>query len=107
MEYPTERKLDGVFFRVNRDGGWTNVCWTDLTDEERAHVSEGRSEAWWKFMCEILVDVLADLSGGLVDYDGPTSDVDAYKRLCMAVTSAIRTLGDAYDAVASMVDEPW
>lgn len=29
-----DRKLDGMFFRVKRDGKWENVCISDMTDEE-------------------------------------------------------------------------
>lgn len=28
------RNLDSIYFRVERDGEWTNVCFSDLTDEE-------------------------------------------------------------------------
>lgn len=29
------RNLDGYYFRVKRDGKWDNICWSDMTDEER------------------------------------------------------------------------
>lgn len=32
---PMERNLDGIYFRVQRDGKWTNRCFTDLTDKEQ------------------------------------------------------------------------
>ena len=35
MSYPKIRKLDGVYFRVQRNGKWVNVCFTDLTEEEQ------------------------------------------------------------------------
>lgn len=38
-----DRKLDGVFFRVNRNGKWQNVCFSDLTDEEMDEVLEAKS----------------------------------------------------------------
>ena len=34
-DYPTKRNLDGCYFRVERDGKWTNLCFSDMTDTER------------------------------------------------------------------------
>ncbi len=38
------RNLDGYYFRVKRDGKWDNVCWSDMTDEERDKQMTNRSE---------------------------------------------------------------
>ena len=51
MEYPVKRELDGAYFRVERNGKWENVCFCDLTLEERFKVMEGRSVEWLKSMC--------------------------------------------------------
>ena len=45
-EYLERRDLDGVYFRVERDGRWQSVCFTDLTQGERRRVLEGRSAEW-------------------------------------------------------------
>ena len=29
-----DRNLDGIYFRVQRDGKWENACFSDLTQEE-------------------------------------------------------------------------
>lgn len=50
----TKRDLDGVYFRVQRGGKWVNRCWTDLTKEEQAQVSEDCPAEWWKAMAENL-----------------------------------------------------
>ena len=42
------RELDGVYFRIKRDGKWDNICFTDLTKEERDKVCENRSAEWFK-----------------------------------------------------------
>lgn len=47
-EYPEIRELDGIYFRVERDGKWENICWTDLTWEERYDVSKDRPISWWR-----------------------------------------------------------
>ena len=33
--YPKQRELDGVYTRVERNGHWYSVCFSDLTDEEQ------------------------------------------------------------------------
>lgn len=53
-KYPERRDLCGIYFRVRRDGKWQNICWTDLTDEEREEMSEQRTLRWWKGMVEHL-----------------------------------------------------
>jgi hypothetical protein len=48
------RNLDGVYFRVERDGKWCNACFSDLTEDEQRKVLEGRDEEWLREMCVIL-----------------------------------------------------
>lgn len=52
------RKLDGCFFRVLRDGSYQNVCFSDLTTEERLTVLENRNEKWLMALCCHLADCL-------------------------------------------------
>lgn len=56
-----KRNLDGVYFRIQRDGKWDNVCFSDLTKDERNEVMENRSEQWLKEMCQILADVIVNI----------------------------------------------
>ena len=53
-----KRELDGCFFRIQRDGKWENICFTDLTEEERNKVCEGRSAEWFKGLAFHLADRL-------------------------------------------------
>ena len=73
-EYPVRRDLDGVYFRVERDGRFMSLCFTDLTDEERAKVMEGRPAEWLKSMALIMADTLRrvgdELDIRMVDCDG-------------------------------------
>lgn len=55
MGYPKIRKLDGVFFRVQRDSQWTNVCFTDLTEEEQ----EAKLSKWDNDQLQRLALILA------------------------------------------------
>lgn len=56
-----KRNLDSVYFRVKRDGKWDNVCFSDMTKEERNKVMENRDSEWLKSMCQILADTIADI----------------------------------------------
>ena len=52
------RNLDGYYFRVKRDGKWDNICWSDMTDEERDEQMTNRSEEWLKSLCKGLGNVI-------------------------------------------------
>lgn len=56
-----KRNLDGIYFRIQRDDKWDNVCFSDLTKDERNEVMENRSEQWLKEMCQILADVIVNI----------------------------------------------
>ena len=46
-----DRNLDGIYFRVNRDGKWCNVCFSDLTDKEKIEVMQNKDVTWLKSLC--------------------------------------------------------
>lgn len=45
------RELDGCYFRIQRDGKWQNICFSDLTEIERDSVMKDRDERWLKSLC--------------------------------------------------------
>lgn len=60
------RNLDGIFFRVQRDGEWQNICFTDLTEEEiqrlfHSDAASPRSAEWWESMAMALRDVIRSI----------------------------------------------
>lgn len=62
------RNLDGVYFRVKRDDKWQNICFTDLTEDEREVLFEGdnpKSALWWKSMAYHLADRLKQIGDEL------------------------------------------
>ena len=67
------RELDGVYFRVERDGKWQNICFTDLTEEEIEGVVGERSTEWWKSLALILKGVINDI-GEQFDIVGGSGD---------------------------------
>ena len=68
-----KRDLDGVYFRVQRAGLWTNVCWTDLTDEERAQIGSNRPREWWERLAGHLTTTIQDI-GNQLDLYGAQID---------------------------------
>ena len=64
-----QRNLDGVYFRVKRDGKWQNICYSDMTADERDEIARKRAEhatpeqqaQWWRSMADILADALYDM----------------------------------------------
>jgi hypothetical protein len=58
-----KRNLDGVYFRVMRDGLPINLCWTDLAWEDKVDVMlENNSESWLIRMIEIMNHVGAEIN---------------------------------------------
>ena len=56
MDYPVKRNLDGCYFRVTRDDKVENVCFTDLTPEEREKIIRDRSAEWLSsLLCHVLI----------------------------------------------------
>ena len=55
------RNLDGIFFRVNRDNKWQNICFSDLTEDEQSFVMEDKNEMWLRSMCRSLAKVIRDI----------------------------------------------
>lgn len=59
-----QRNLDGVYFRVQRDGRWQNVCYSDMEQAERDEVARKWAEtstpdeqaAWWRSLADTLAD---------------------------------------------------
>jgi len=64
-----QRNLDGIYFRVQRDGKWQNVCYSDMEQRERNEIARKKIEnstpaeqaQWWRSMADILADQLYDM----------------------------------------------
>lgn len=52
------RNLDGVYFRVKRDGRYQSICFSDLTSEERDEILKDRPVEWLRNLCCILADTI-------------------------------------------------
>ena len=60
-EIPVKRDLDGIYFRVLRNGRWEARCFSDLTHEEQEKCLEGYTLGSLKDMVFHLADCLAQL----------------------------------------------
>jgi len=58
QDYPTIRNLDGCYFRVERDGKWLNICFSDMTEQERGKVMAGKGIPWFMSLAGHLADTL-------------------------------------------------
>ena len=64
-----QRNLDGIYFRVERDGKWQNICYSDMEQRERDEIARKRAESataekqaqWWRSMADLLADQLYDM----------------------------------------------
>lgn len=48
------RNLDGTYFRVERNGKWQSICFSDMTEEEMDCILKDKPEEWLRSMCKIL-----------------------------------------------------
>lgn len=71
--YPMKRNLDGYYFRVQRNGRWQNVCFTDLTLDEQEEVMKDRDTKWLKSLVIGLASVIRDI-GEIYDIAGSWGD---------------------------------
>ena len=55
------REIDGVYFRIKRNGKWQAPCFSDLTEEEREKVCEGKSAEWLKSLAYLLADCIKEI----------------------------------------------
>lgn len=62
---PEKRDLDGAYFRVERDGKWQNICFSDLTETERNKIMGNKGVPWLMEMANHLAERLHDLGDQL------------------------------------------
>ena len=55
------RGLDGIYFRVERNGEWQSICMSDLTEEEFDKVMEKRNRQFAVSCCKVLARKLKEI----------------------------------------------
>lgn len=51
------RNLDGVYFRIGKE----NICFSDLTDEQKTNVMKSKDIEWLKSLCIILGNTIKEI----------------------------------------------
>jgi len=64
----TNRDLDGVYFRIERDGKWDDICFSDLTDHEMDMVLLGYTMPALVRLCKVLGKTIREI-GDIFDLD--------------------------------------
>jgi hypothetical protein len=67
------RGLDSVYFRVQRDGKWKNICFSDLTPDERDKVMVNKDATWLRSLCVHLAESIRRI-GDSFDIIGDVDD---------------------------------
>lgn len=55
------RHLCGVYYRVERNGKWESICFSDLTPAERERVLEKETIVRMKSLCIHLANIIKEL----------------------------------------------
>lgn len=72
--YPMKRNLDGYYFRVQRNDRWQNVCFTDLTLDEKKQIMKDKGDVWLQSLALGLANVIRDI-GEIYDISGNWGDL--------------------------------
>lgn len=64
-DFKARRNLDGIFFRVKRNDKFENICFSDLTDEEKDNILKDRDAVWLREMCKILGNTIRRIGDDL------------------------------------------
>ena len=55
------RNLDTIYFRIERDNKWQNICFSDLTVEEMQIVMLEKDKMWLKSICTELANTIKEI----------------------------------------------
>jgi hypothetical protein len=106
---PIKRDLDGVYFRVMRDGKPENLCWTDLVWEDRIEFArKNNNEDWLIRMIQIMNGVAMEIHDTfpMVDikpiklWEEKANSKRWLRNALFKITCEIRMAADEYDIVA-------
>ena len=73
--YPKKRKLDGIYCRVEREGKYYDLCFTDQTEEEQQEFLDSMDTKRLQSMCKLLAGVLRGI-GDQFGIEGRNDDCE-------------------------------
>lgn len=103
---PKKRNLDGIYFRVMRDGNGIDLCWTDLCWEDRIEFArKNNNEGWLIRMIELMNDLAWQIHEAypIVNippvrlYEGKKMSLTWLRNSLFRVTADIRLAAEEYD----------
>jgi len=106
---PIQRDLDGVYFRIMRDGKGVNLCWTDLCWEDRIEFARKNNNEGWlirmiQLMNEVARNVVAICPGASIDTitlrEGKKVSKTWLRNALFRLTAEIRMVAEEYNVVA-------
>lgn len=56
-----KRNLDGMWFRIKRDGKYQNICFSDMTTEEQLGVLKDKDVEFMRRMCLIIAEKMREI----------------------------------------------
>lgn len=69
MNYPKPYEMDGIYYRIKRNGKWGNVCVSDMTAEERSELFGGSDPKYLLVVIKGLSDALREV-GRFLEEEG-------------------------------------
>ena len=103
------RELDGVFFRIKRENKFENICFSDLTEDEKNEMMRNRTKDWIDSLSYHLITVYQEFTGisFLPFYDKlqDLNDLDLLKNFAKMMGRNLKDLGDTFDLVSDSVEE--
>ena len=106
---PIKRDLDGVYFRIMRDGKGVNLYWTDLCWEDRIEFARKNNNEGWlirmiQLMNEVARNVVAICPGASIDTitlrEGKVNKKSWLRNALFRLTAEIRMVAEEYNVVA-------
>lgn len=100
-----DRNLDGIYFRIKRGEKFENICFSDLTEEEKDEIMENKPKVWVDSVAYRLMDVYQECTG--VDFSffykhlQSQEDFMLLKDFTKMMARILKDLGETLDIVAA------
>lgn len=100
------RNLDGIYFRIKKGEKFENICFSDLTEEEKDEVLDGRSREWIIGLIDRIVVVYEEYTGiDISDFfdkleEEGLDSLPVLKDLAKMFARNLKDLGDTFNIIA-------
>lgn len=100
------RNLDGIYFRIKKGEKFENICFSDLTEEEKDEVLDGRSREWIIGLIDRIIVVYEEYTGiDISDFIDKLKEegfdsLPVLKDLAKMFARNLKDLGDTFNIIA-------